>query len=194
MPLSNIQIGTIVQYEVAKLVVIGSDGRIEVSWPMTDDERRDAEVHIRGHFGESLALQVKAVSHLQRPRGRATAQLQIPFAVRQEHLITDPRFLYHLSCLELAIAGLLDPQYLVNSTKLHQYAVPRLRNGVVRFSFQANLAENSRDIWVPDRVHGIEAGARILQILDDHANLPRAQRPTEPFRLPPGAALVRRKG
>lgn len=193
MPLSNVQIATIAQYEVAKLVVIGLDGLFEVSWPMSDDERRDAEVHMREHFGESIGLQIKTVTHLQRPRGRATAQLQIPFAVRREHLVTDPRFCYHLSCLDLATARFLDPQYFVNSTKLHQYAVPRLRNGVWRFSFQANLAENSRDIWVPDRVHGIGVAKRILQILDDHANLPRAQRPTEPFRFPPGAALVRRQ-
>ena len=194
MPLSNLQIGTIAQYDVAKLVVIGSDGRVELSWPMTDDERRDAEVHIRAHFGETLALQVKTVTHLQRPRGRVTAQLQIPFAVRKEHLITDPRLWYHLSWFSLATAGFVDPQYFANSTKVHKSAVPRLRNGVWRFSFQANLAEDSRDIWVPDRVHGIEVGRRILQILDDQAQLPRAQRPTEAFRLPPGAALVRRKG
>ena len=193
MPLSNLQIGTIAQYDVAKLVVIGSDGRLELSWPMTDDERRDAEVHIRGHFAETLAVQVKTVTHLQRPRGRVTAQLQIPFAVRKEHLITDPRLWYHLSCFSLATAGFVDPQYFANSIKVHRSAVPRLRNGVWRFSFQANLAEDSRDIWVPDRVHGIEVGQRILQILDDQAQLPRAQRPTEAFRLPPGAALVRRK-
>ena len=161
---------------------------------MTDDERRDAEVPIRGHFGESIALRVKTVTHLQRPRGRVTAQLQIPFAVREEHFITGRRFWYHLSCLNLPIAGFADPQYFVNSTKIHEHAVTRLRNGVWRFSFQANLAENSRDIWVPDRVHGIELAPRILRILDDQAYLPTAQRPTEAFRLPPGAALMRRKG
>lgn len=193
MPLNNVQIGVIAQNEVAKLFVIGSDGRLEVSWPMTDDERRDAEVHIREHFGESMALQVKTVTHLQRPRGRVTAQLQIPFAVREEHLLSDPLFWYHLSCLNLPTAGFADPQYFVNSTKIHEHAVPRLRNGVWRFSFQANLAENSRDIWVPDRVHGIDVAPRILRILDDQANLPRAQRPTEAFRLPPGAAFIRRK-
>ncbi len=193
MPLSNIQIGAIAQYEVAKLLLIGSDGRLEVSWPMTDDERRDAEVHIRGNFGETIALQVKTVTHLQRPRGRVTAQLQIPFAVRKEHLVTDPRLWYHLSCFSLPSAGFADPQYFANSRKVHRRAVPRLRNGVWRFSFQANLAENSRDIWVPDRVHGIEVGRRILEILDDQVNLPRAQRLTEAFRLPLGAAFVRRK-
>ncbi len=194
MPLNNIQIGAIAQYEVAKLLLIGSDGKLEVSWPMTDDERRDAEVHIRGNFGESMALQVKTVTHLQRPRGRVTAQLQIPFSVRKEHLITDPRLWYHLSCLSLPSAGFADPQYFANSTKVHQRAVPRLRNGVWRFSFQANLAENSRDIWVPDRVHGIEVARRVLRTLDDQAKLSRAQRPNEAFRLPPGAGLIRRKG
>ncbi len=193
MPLNNVQIGVIAQYELAQLLLIGSDGKLEVSWPMTDDERRDAEVHIRGKFGESIALQVKTATHEQRQRSRVTPMLQIPFTVHEGHLITDPRLWYHLSLLSLPSAGFVDPQYLVDSPKLHQHAIPRLRNGVWHFSFQANMAENSHDIWVPDRVNGADLGGRVLEIIEDLEKLPMAQRPAGEFHLPPGVAVVRRK-
>lgn len=193
MPLNNVQIGVIAQYELAQLLLIGSDGRLEVSWPMTDDERRDAEVHIRGKFGESVALQIKTATHEHGQRSRVTPMLQIPFTVHEAHLITDPRLWYHLSLLSLAKAAFVDPQYLVNSTKLHEHAVPRLRAGVWHFSFQANMAASSHDIWVPDRVLAADVGRTVLQILEDLEKLPRAQRPAGEFHLPPGVALVRRK-
>src|SRR5207245_10322920 len=145
MPLNNVQIGVIAQNEWAKLVVIGSDGKLEVSWPMTDDERRDAEVHIGRRFGEFMSVQVKTATYLQRPQSRVTPMLEIPFTVPESRLMTDPRFWYHLSLLSLPARGFVDPQYLVNSTKRHRHAVPRLRNGVWHLSFQANMAERSRD-------------------------------------------------
>jgi hypothetical protein len=194
MPVNNVQIGVIAQNEFAKLLVIGSNGKLEVSWPMTDDDRRDAEVHIRGKFGESIGAQVKCATHEQRYRTRTTPMLQIPFTVPEGRLINDPRFWYHLSLLSLKIAGFEDPQYLVDSTKLHKHAVPRLRNGVWHMTFQANMAENSRDIWVPNRVYGVEVGRVILQALEDLEKLPRAQRPAAEFHLPPGAAAIRRRG
>ncbi len=194
MPLNNVQIGVIAQNEFAKLLVIGSDGRLEVSWPMTDDERRDAEVHIRGKFGGWMSFQVKTATHLQRPQSRVTPMLEIPFIVPEDRLISDPRFWYYLPLLSLTTAGFVDPQYLVDSTKLHKHAAPRLRNGVWHFTFEANTAEHSHDIWVPDRVCGVAVGRRVLQIIDDLEKLPMAQRPAGEFHLPPGVAMVRRKG
>jgi hypothetical protein len=59
MPLSLVQQGLIAQQEFAKLLMMGSDGRIEVASPLTDDERRDFEIHVAwpvrlrpGHPGE----------------------------------------------------------------------------------------------------------------------------------------------
>jgi hypothetical protein len=193
MPINNVQAGVIAQNEFAKLLVIGSDGRLEVSWPMTDDERRDAEVHIGGKFGGWTSFQVKAATHLQRPQSRVTPMLTIPFTVPEHRLISDPRFWYYFPLLSLTTAGFVDPQYLVESTKVHQHAAPRLRDGVWHFTFQANTAEHSHDRWVPDRVSGLEVGRRVLQIIDDLENLPKAQRPAGAFRLPPGVAVVRRK-
>jgi len=194
MPVNNVQIGVIAQNEFAKLLVIGSNGKLEVSWPMTDDDRRDAEVHIRGKFGESVAFQVKTATHLQRPQSRVTPMLTIPFTVPEHRLISDPRFWYYLPLLSLTTAGFVDPQYLVDSTRVHQHAAPRLRDGVWHFTFQANTAERSHDRWVPDRVCGVDVGRRVLQIIDDLERLPKAQRPAGEFHLLPGVAVVRRKG
>jgi len=194
MPLSSVQIGVIARNEWAKLVVIGSDGRLEVSWPMTDDERRDSEVHIRGTFAGWMAFQVKTATHLQRPESLVTPMLHIPFTVTEDRLISDPRFWYYLPLLSLPTAGFVDPQYLVASTKVHQHAAPRLRNGVWHFTFSANPAEHSHDIWVPDRVSGVEVGRRVLQIIEDLERLPKAQRLAGELHLPPGVAVVRRKG
>jgi hypothetical protein len=65
---------------------------------------------------------------------------------------------------------------------------------VWHFTFQANTAEHSHDRWVPDRVYGVDVGRRVLQIIDDLENLPKARRPAGAFHLPPGVAVVRRKG
>jgi hypothetical protein len=192
MPLTAIQIGRIAENELAKLLLMGSDGRLAIFWPMTDEERRDAEVHVRGKFGVSLALQVKSATHLQRhPR---SSLFQISFTVPANRLISDPWFWYYIPLLSMSNMGVVDPQYLVNSTKLHEHAAPTLRGGVYRFRFQANTAVNSHDMWVPDRVNALDVGRRVLQIIDDLEKLPKAQRPAGEFHLPPGVAVVRRKG
>src|SRR5712692_1173099 len=49
MAISLFQQGLIVQQEFAKLLMLGSGGRIEVAAPLTDDERRDCESHVSGH-------------------------------------------------------------------------------------------------------------------------------------------------
>jgi len=48
-----------------KLLMSGSDGLIEVTAPVTDDERRDLETHIRGEFGRSLVFQVTSTRYRQ---------------------------------------------------------------------------------------------------------------------------------
>jgi len=55
-----VQQGVIAQNEFAKLVMIGSGGKIELAAPLTDEERRDFEIHIHGQYGSALAMQVKS--------------------------------------------------------------------------------------------------------------------------------------
>src|SRR2546425_6161166 len=59
-PLSNVQFSRFTETEVAKILTFGSDGLLEVMVPMTDDERRDIETHLKEKFRLSLSIQVKA--------------------------------------------------------------------------------------------------------------------------------------
>jgi hypothetical protein len=92
-PLSDVQFSRFAETEVAKLLTFGRPrGVLEVMLPMTDDERRDLETHIKEHFRLSMALQVKAsyvLYHLAR-----AARLQKSFVVRPERLIEDIFFWY----------------------------------------------------------------------------------------------------
>jgi hypothetical protein len=58
-PISSTQQGIIAQQEFAKLVVLGSDGQLEVAWSLTDDERRDVEVHAQGQNPDAPSSQEK---------------------------------------------------------------------------------------------------------------------------------------
>src|SRR5207253_7871541 len=69
MPISMVQQGLIVQQEFAKYLMLGSGGLIEVAAPLTDDERRDYEIHVHGQYGFGLAAQMKSVRNLRRNRG-----------------------------------------------------------------------------------------------------------------------------
>ena len=89
MPITFVQQGVIGQFLAAILMMLGSDGLLEVSAPMTDDERRDQEVHIRGLFGLGLALQIKTSTylHLQPKALHPLLQVQHPNHNKQYHLM-----------------------------------------------------------------------------------------------------------
>ncbi len=72
---------------------ITSDGWLEVFLPLTDDDRRDMEIHIRGRFARSLALQAKSTTQLAH-RFKAD-QLSIFFSVPKDKLISHPNFWYY---------------------------------------------------------------------------------------------------
>jgi hypothetical protein len=59
MGLTKVQEGVVSQFEAAKLMMMGSGGKLEVAIPLSDDERRDLEVHAPRRFGEAMAFQVK---------------------------------------------------------------------------------------------------------------------------------------
>src|SRR5256885_9792606 len=74
MALTPTQQGIIGQTEVAKLIVIGSAGAIEVAWPWTDDDHRDIEIHRKG-FVDPVALQVKTTWRFWVHRKREVIQI-----------------------------------------------------------------------------------------------------------------------
>ena len=109
--MSFTQQGIVTQYELAKLLIVSSDGTLEVLIPITDDERRDMEIHLRGKFGGSMALQVKSTMHLAH-RYKAD-QMSIFFSVPKDKLITHPNLWYYFGNFDLKTIAYRDPVFLV---------------------------------------------------------------------------------
>jgi hypothetical protein len=166
MALSSIQQGLIAQYEYAKFLMLGSGGRLELAAPMTDDERRDYEIHVRGRYGVGLANQIKSSSRLHR-MSKNVRYLNILFDVRADRLVSSPFFWYFFAFLDPKLMGLADPTYLIPSKDFHEMAAPRLRNGVWYFTMAASMEPKARDKWHPYRVNTLELGERVLEIMAD---------------------------
>ena len=84
--ISLVQQGVIAQNEFAKLLMMGSRGLIELAAPLTDEERRDFEIHIHGSYGSALAVQVIAPASLQVEAGESVG---LAFDAARLHLF-DP--------------------------------------------------------------------------------------------------------
>jgi hypothetical protein len=166
MALSSIQQGLIAQYEYAKFLMLGSGGLLELAAPMTDDERRDYEIHLRGRYGVGLASQIKSSRRLHRMSKNAR-YLLILFDVRADRLVSSPFFWYFFAFLDPKLMGLADPTYLIPSKDFHEMAAPRLRSGVWYFTMAASMEPKARDKWHPYRVRTVDLGGRVLEILAD---------------------------
>jgi len=97
-PISDQQEGVIGQYEFTKLVVLGGGGQLEVDEPISDDERRDEEIHRKHRFRPSVAFQVKTSKRLGPPPRRL---LDIRFNVPATQVVTDRAFWYFFAHLDL---------------------------------------------------------------------------------------------
>lgn len=182
--ISSVQQGLIVEYEFAKFLMMGSGGKIELSAPMTDDERRDYEIHVRGQYGFDLACQVKSAATLHY-MSKNVRYLNIFFDVRADRLVNSPFYWYLLAYLDLKPMSLADPTFLVPSKDFHELAAPILRNGVWRFSMAASMEPKSRDRWNRFRVPTLELGQRMLAIAEDLKKLRgRAGLPPELLAMP----------
>src|SRR6202521_5119915 len=138
MHISLVQQGLIVQQEFAKLVMMGSNGRIELAPPLTDDERRDWELHVRGQYGFGLAVQVKSTMALHRLGGNAR-YLGVYFQGRATRVVNDPLFWYFFAYLDPKLMRLADPAFLVPSTELHRRAEVGPHGAFRTFAFQASM-------------------------------------------------------
>ena len=176
-----VQQGLIVQQEFAKLVMMGSKGRIELAPPLTDDERRDWELHIRGQFGFGFAVQVKSTMHLHTKHQKAPA-FHCFFRVPIKHLITSPYFYYFLAYLDPKLMCLADPVFLIPSAVFHKYAGPRRHGAYMQFTFMASMSPTSHDRWQPFQVNTLELGEEMLEIMADKR---RQGRLTERLAPPP---------
>ena len=168
-----VQQGLIVQQEFAKLVMMGSKGRIELAPPLTDDERRDWELHIRGQFGFGFAVQVKSTMHVQR-KGRTSPILHCFFQVPIKHLVTSPLFYYFLAYLDPKLMRLADPVFLIPSSVFHAHAGPVRHGANIEFTFLGSMSATSQDHWRPFQVNTLELGEKMLEVMRDlrrHRNL-----------------------
>ena len=191
--LSDVQFSRFAEMEVAKLLTFGRPrGVLEVMVPMTDDERRDLEAHIKEHFRLSAALQVKASYVLYR-LGRAP-RLQKSFVVRPERLIEDLFFFYFFGYLDLETMAYRAPVFLVPSHVVHNEAVHELRGGLIHFNFVASMDPASRDRWRPWACDPSEVAGRMIKFLRAHESRKRASvgRPDGSVIRQPGTILVGR--
>jgi len=161
-PITFTQQGIITQCELAKILIITSEGVLEVAFPLTDDDRRDMEIHLRGKFAGNLAFQVKSTLHLAH-RFRAY-QLSMFFSVPKDRLITHPNFWYFFGYFDLKAMAFANPVFIVPSAEVHSHASPRLDGDRWTFNFSASLDPASQDHWVPFRAGTHEVGPRVLDI------------------------------
>ncbi len=159
-PITFTQQGIITQCELAKILIITSDGMLEVALPLTDDDRRDMEIHMRGKFARSIAFQVKSTLHLAH-RFKAY-QLSMFFSVPKDRLISHPNFWYFFGYFDMKAMAFANPAFIVPSAEVHSHAAPHLDGDRWTFNFSASLDPDSQDRWVPFRVETYEVGKRVL--------------------------------
>ena len=163
MAITNVQQGVITEAEFAKICILTSNGRLIPTRALADDDRRDFEIHIRRHFGESLAVQLKTAKRL-RLHGRSH-RLQIDFREKAP-LITDPRLLYFLAHFDVKARGFTDPVFLVPSPFSHKHALHGVDRIGTKFQFNASMEPDARDVWAQWALLQDELGRRILHILN----------------------------
>ena len=164
--ISVVQQGVIAQNEFAKLVMIGSGGKIELAAPLTDEERRDFEIHILGQYGSALAMQVKSALEIATLGGHAQ-YLRIHFDVRASRLVSNPQFWYFCAFLNPAIMRFADPTFLIPSEEFHRHANPSLKGDTWHFTLEASMEAESRDRWTPYRIEQKRLGKKVMAITRD---------------------------
>jgi hypothetical protein len=191
--LSDVQFSRFAEMEAAKLLTFGRPrGVLEVMVPMSDDERRDLETHIKEHFRLSAALQVKA-SHVLYQHGHI-ARLQKRFFVKRERLIEDLFFWYLFGFMDLETMAYRAPVFLVPSHVVHSEAVHQVRGNIVDFNFVASMDPSSKDRWRPYACDPSEVAGRMVKFLRAHEGHRRGslQRPVGSIIVQPGTILVGR--
>jgi hypothetical protein len=191
--LTDVQFSRFAEMEAAKLLTFGRPrGVLEVMVPMSDDERRDLETHIKEHFRLSLAVQVKA-SHVLYQHGRV-GRLQKRFFVKRARLIEDPFFWYFFGFMDLQTAAYRAPVFLVPSHVVHTEAVHQVHGAIVDFNFVASMDPTSKDRWRPYACDPSQVAGRVVKFLRAHEAHPRPslEHPAGSIIGQPGTILVAR--
>jgi hypothetical protein len=189
MAITNVQQGVITEAEFAKICILTSNGRLIPTRALADDERRDFEIHIRRHFGESLAFQLKTARRL-RLHGRSRRLL---ISCREKvPLVSDPRLLYFLAHFDLKLRGFTDPVFLVPSPYFHKHALHGVDEHGIKLQFHASTEPGSSDIWSQWALPQAELGLRILQFLQGLSPQARLDRQAEQLIAMSGTVWLRR--
>jgi hypothetical protein len=163
-PLSDVQFSRFAEMECAKLLTFGRpSGVLEVMVPMTDDERRDLETHIKEHFRLSTALQVKAC-HVLYPHGKVL-RLQKRFPVKRDRLIEDIFFWYFFGYMDLATMAYRAPVFLVPSHVVHVEAEHQVHGNIVDFNFVASMDPSAKDRFHQYGCDPADLAARVVKFL-----------------------------
>jgi hypothetical protein len=95
------------------------------------------EIHIRGKFARSIALQVKSTTYLAH---RFNAyQLSMFFSVPKDKLVSHPNFWYFLGHFDMKKMAYTEPVFIVPSEEVHKHAAPHLDGD--RWTFHGHLRE-----------------------------------------------------
>lgn len=164
MAITSGQQGLIAESEFVKIAILTSGGAIVPARPVIDEERRDWELHVRHHFSETLAVQMKTARRL-RLHGRSR-RLQIDFDMKLP-IVVDPHLWFLLARFDIAAMGLDDPLFFVPSRFFIRHAQHGTRHGAARFQFQANMEMTADDVWTPYRVLKADLGRRLMEILHE---------------------------
>jgi len=189
MAITNVQQGVITEAEFAKICILTSSGRLIPTRALADDDRRDFEIHIRRHFGDSLAMQLKTARRLHL-HGRSR-RLEINFRVKAP-LISDPRLLYFLAHFDVKARGFTDPVFLVPSPFFHKHALHGVDATWIKFQFKASVEPDSGDMWAQWALQQDEVGPHILHILNSLTGKPRLDPQAEQLIAMSGTVWVRR--
>jgi hypothetical protein len=156
------QLGMVSQNEFAKLAMMGSDGEVELSPPLTDDDGRDFEVHRKGRFGRGLSIQVKSNLKLRLIQGRRYIEHTIHMPVRRMH--ASALLWYFIAHLDTTRMEFANPCFLLPSAALYRFA-RRWKGHRIQYHFEASMSPTSRDRWSRYQVETRHIGRRLLQIL-----------------------------
>jgi hypothetical protein len=151
MAMTSQQKGLIGEWEVAKLLMMGSDGRLAVTFPMAIDAGYDLRVHIRGSPEDGLALQVKIVTHLR--TDRRSQSLWAAFYLPNRPFVVDPRLWFLFGHLEMAPSSrghFASPLFLVPSQVIG-HRVRAGSNGRQSSYFWASMRPDRGGVWTPYR-------------------------------------------
>jgi hypothetical protein len=165
-PLSDVQYSRFTETEFCKLLTFRSGGRLEALIPMTDDERVDVETHLKEHFGQSMAIQVKAAHVLYRHGG--VSRLQKRFLVKRNRIVDDEFFFYFFGYMGIAEMTYRAPVFLVPSHVVHTQAVHRRVGNIVYFNFVASMSPNSHDKWRPYAMDPSDVADQVIAFLRSH--------------------------